>query len=583
MSKSSSFLTCATCSETRRIREHRNEEHATAWLQSLAPAKRLGEILTPLMQQWRINIDFREPGHIRLEPDKVILLVPYATQKNRLRQIASRLESAIASAGLGITAFDIHILPPESPETPAPKVFVPRGRSTVGAADLALLAQQLPEGRFKEKAQALSSVLSPEEDTPDVLAAAQLDLVRGRYQLVRDQLFEAKTALMVAMTDAQAVDERFIYFPEQAKESVKALEAHRVFEERLKETQARIDALRDPWERLEALRQEGNPEVITKTLAALPEAASFAPPPVHLAVRQHSAAGAESLREVSSAVQSAKLHRTLEALAQAVDAPDDVKVEKLRFTLMARQLETSHPELKDEYERLLQRLGKSTRHYEEVLRKMNALEEQRTPTVSLPQRDPRERSVAGAQALEAVLESLSSDDLKAHFEALKTELTPAHASALETCLNQLQMRMQDEARLGSLTDRARTAYLTKLSALRIALLSGTAVDDIKTRLSALEDECFTPAGASHSAPAVAPQEAPSPQQEESPLARRLAFLEKLRAEAPEEKSEPVAQASPRPYSERGSALLEEASHEAGMSEGLRDKLARLAKAVKDGH
>lgn len=590
MSNSSRFLTCATCTETRRLKE---EEPSAQWLKSLAPAKRVGALLTPLMQQWRINIDFRQPGLVRIEPDKVILLVPYATQKNRLSQIASRIESAIASAGIGLTAFEIHILPPESPEEPAPKTFEPRGHSTVGAADLALLAEQLPDGDFKLKAKALSDALVPETDTPDVLAAAQLDLVRGRYQAVRDRLFDAKTRLMVALTDAQAVDERFIYFPEQARESEKALEAHRVFEERLAATNALIDALRAPWETLERLRHEADPAVITKTLAGLPEADSFMPPDVNLTVRQHSATGAESLREVLGTVQSAKLHKTLEALAAAVDAPTDVKVEKLRLTLMERKLQVGvSPELAHEYERLLLRLGHSTRHYDEVLRQFNALEATRTIEVALPEKDPRPLSVAGAQALDVVLEGDASETLKAHFAALQKSLTPAHLNQLEWCLNRIQMRMREAGDVPGLSETARTDYLTELSRLRIELLSGTAVESIQAALKALDDQMektLVPNPVSVSTSALETREAAVAREETTRLERRQAFLAKLRDEADAEGEDRGVTASvphttaPRPYSSAGSALLEEASHETGMSEGLREKLARLAQVVKDGH
>ena len=82
--------------------------------QTLANSRRVLSILSPILQNVCRGLDWTDISHVRVTDKKIVLFVPNALQKTKLRQVLPRLEAVLQEKGF-VLALDIVVRPTVKP------------------------------------------------------------------------------------------------------------------------------------------------------------------------------------------------------------------------------------------------------------------------------------------------------------------------------------------------------------------------------------------------------------------------------------------------------------------------------------
>lgn len=82
--------------------------------QTLANSRRVLSILSPILQSVCRGPDWTDISHVRVTDKKIVLFVPNALQKTKLRQVLPRLEAALQEKGF-VLALNIVVRPTVKP------------------------------------------------------------------------------------------------------------------------------------------------------------------------------------------------------------------------------------------------------------------------------------------------------------------------------------------------------------------------------------------------------------------------------------------------------------------------------------
>lgn len=110
--------------------------------QALANSRRVLATLRPILEGTCRGTDWANPAHVRVTDKKIVLFVPNALQKTKLRQVLPRLEETLQKKG--------HVLPIEilvRPTRPL-SLAIPRGTSPARVGSL-IGADSLEKGAAK--------------------------------------------------------------------------------------------------------------------------------------------------------------------------------------------------------------------------------------------------------------------------------------------------------------------------------------------------------------------------------------------------------------------------------------------------
>ncbi len=132
-----------------------------ALYRELQLSRRAGRIVQKTLEASRIRlpVNFSE-GHCRAEEGSLTLFAANAAQAMRLRNLAPRLETALAASGLPIVKVEVKILPAPAPGA-APVPPRPRAVSVAGAEALGRTAETLRNPELRETFRELARAVRP--------------------------------------------------------------------------------------------------------------------------------------------------------------------------------------------------------------------------------------------------------------------------------------------------------------------------------------------------------------------------------------------------------------------------------------